>query len=60
MIVVPDQKNLMGLAEKHSITGSFQEVCKNKNMRVILCKEMDSIGKESGLMSFEQAKNVWI
>jgi hypothetical protein len=50
----------MALAEKHSITGSFQEVCKNKNMRVILCKEMDSIGKESGLMSFEQAKNVWI
>ncbi len=29
-------------------------------MRTILCKEMDSIGKQGGLMSFEQAKNVYL
>lgn len=59
-VVVPDQKLLMSLAEKHGIKGTFQEVCKDRNMRIILCKELDSIGKESGLMSFEQAKNIWI
>ena len=25
-----------------------------------MCKEIDSIGKEAGLMGFEQAKNIYI
>lgn len=29
-------------------------------MRILLCKELDAIGKENGLMSFEQAKNIHI
>lgn len=29
-------------------------------MRMVLCKELDSVGKKEGLMSFEQAKNVYI
>ena len=29
-------------------------------MRILLCKELDSIGKQNGLMSFEQAKNIFI
>lgn len=29
-------------------------------MKKIICKELDSIGKQSGLMSFEQAKHVYI
>lgn len=59
-IVVPSKDHFMALAEKHSIKGSFEEVCKDRNMRMILCKELDSIGKQSGLMSFEQAKNICI
>lgn len=50
----------MALAEKHGIKGTFAEVCKNKNLRTVVCKELDSVGKESGLMSFEQAKNIWL
>ena len=59
-IIVPDKDQLLALASKHSIKGSYEEICRDKNIRALVCKELDSIGKQSGLMSFEQAKNVWI
>lgn len=37
-IVVPKKDELMKLAQKHSISGSFEEVCQNKNIRTIIVK----------------------
>lgn len=50
----------MKLAQKNNIQGSFEQVCQDKGLRGLICKELDSVGKQSGLMSFEQAKNIMI
>lgn len=50
----------MELAKKNNMNGSFEELCKNKEMKKILLKEIFNFGKSSGLNSFEQAKNIYI
>ncbi len=50
----------MKLAQKNNIQGSFEQLSRDKGLRGLICKELDSIGKQSGLMSFEQAKNIFI
>ena len=55
-----DKDEFVKLATKHNIKGSVEELCRNRDMRILLCKELDSLGKQAGLMSFEQAKNIHI
>ena len=50
----------MLFAKAHKIEGSFEEVCKNKDMRIAVCKELDQQGRKAGLLGFENAKNVWL
>ena len=57
-IVVPNKEELLKLAAKHQISGSYEEICRNKALREIVVKELDVVGKQAGLMSFEQAKNI--
>ena len=50
----------MKLAKSLNLNGSFEDVCKTKELRTAVCKELDGYGKKAGLMSFEQAKNIWL
>ncbi|NWQ63552.1 ACSL1 ligase, partial [Neopipo cinnamomea] len=57
-IVVPDPDTLHNWAKKKGIEGSYQELCKNKDVKKYILEDMVRIGKESGLKSFEQVKDI--
>ena len=50
----------MVFAQAHEIAGTFEDVCKDRKMRVELNRLLEKQGKEAGLMGFEGAKNVWL
>uniref|UniRef100_A0A8C2G568 Long-chain-fatty-acid--CoA ligase n=1 Tax=Cyprinus carpio TaxID=7962 RepID=A0A8C2G568_CYPCA len=56
-IIVPDPDFLPGWAKKRGIEGSYEELCKNKVKKAIL-EDIVKLGKESGLKSFEQVKDI--
>ncbi|NXF39725.1 ACSL1 ligase, partial [Nyctibius bracteatus] len=57
-IVVPDPETLRNWAKKKGIEGSYEELCKNKDLKKHILEDMMRIGKESGLKSFEQVKDI--
>ncbi|NWS19449.1 ACSL1 ligase, partial [Pachyramphus minor] len=57
-IVVPDPDTLHNWAKKKGIEGSYQELCKNKDVKKYILEDMVRVGKESGLKSFEQVKDI--
>ncbi|NXE92985.1 ACSL1 ligase, partial [Menura novaehollandiae] len=57
-IVVPDPDTLHNWAKKKGFEGSYQELCKNKDVKKYILEDMVRIGKESGLKSFEQVKEI--
>ncbi|KFW81686.1 Long-chain-fatty-acid--CoA ligase 1 [Manacus vitellinus] len=57
-IVVPDPDSLHKWAKKKGIEGSYQELCKNKDVKKYILEDMVRVGKESGLKSFEQVKDI--
>uniref|UniRef100_A0A8C1JVG6 Arachidonate--CoA ligase n=1 Tax=Cyprinus carpio TaxID=7962 RepID=A0A8C1JVG6_CYPCA len=56
-IIVPDPDFLPGWAKKRGIEGSYEKLCKNKVKKAIL-EDIVKLGKESGLKSFEQVKDI--
>ncbi|NXV40483.1 ACSL1 ligase, partial [Uria aalge] len=59
-IVIPDAETLRNWAKKRGFEGSYQELCKNKDLKKHILEDMLRIGKESGLKSFEQVKDIFI
>ncbi|XP_069560792.1 long-chain-fatty-acid--CoA ligase 5 [Brachyistius frenatus] len=59
-IVVPDLDFLHGLAENLGCRGSIEELCKNTKIKEAIISDMTKLGKEAGLKSFEQVKDVYI
>ncbi|NXK92157.1 ACSL1 ligase, partial [Formicarius rufipectus] len=57
-IVVPDPDTLHNWAKKKGIEGSYQELCKSKDVKKYILEDMVRVGKESGLKSFEQVKDI--
>ncbi|NXE23189.1 ACSL1 ligase, partial [Ardeotis kori] len=57
-IVVPDPETLCNWAKKKGFEGSYEELCKNKDLKKHILEDMVRIGKESGLKSFEQVKDI--
>ncbi|XP_025939864.1 long-chain-fatty-acid--CoA ligase 1 isoform X1 [Apteryx rowi] len=57
-IVVPDPETLCSWAKKRGSEGSYEELCKNKDLKKLILEDMVRIGKESGLKSFEQVKDI--
>ncbi|NWX99451.1 ACSL1 ligase, partial [Nothoprocta ornata] len=45
-------------AKKRGFEGSYEELCKNKDLKKLILEDMVRIGKESGLKSFEQVKDI--
>uniref|UniRef100_A0AAY4D5W0 Arachidonate--CoA ligase n=1 Tax=Denticeps clupeoides TaxID=299321 RepID=A0AAY4D5W0_9TELE len=54
-IIVPDPDTLPAWAKKRGLPGSFQELCRNQK---VILEDIVRLGKEGGLKSFEQVKDV--
>uniref|UniRef100_UPI00398F4131 long-chain-fatty-acid--CoA ligase 1-like isoform X2 n=1 Tax=Pristiophorus japonicus TaxID=55135 RepID=UPI00398F4131 len=59
-IVIPDPEVLTAWAQKRHIKGSFEELCKNKVLKDRILEDLQKIGKETGLKSFEQVKDIYL
>ena len=59
-IAVPEKEYLEKKANEMGIAGSFEELCRNKDIRVAILSEMHALGSERKLKSFEQAKNIYL
>ncbi|MXQ84275.1 hypothetical protein E5288_WYG014201 [Bos mutus] len=59
-IVVPDVETLGTWAQKRGIVGSFEELCRNKDVKKGILEDMVRLGKESGLKPFEQVKGIYL
>uniref|UniRef100_A0A670Y6V9 Long-chain-fatty-acid--CoA ligase n=1 Tax=Pseudonaja textilis TaxID=8673 RepID=A0A670Y6V9_PSETE len=59
-IVVPDEETLPALAENLGIKGSFEDLCKNSVVKNAVLMEMNNLGKEAGLKTFEQVKYIYL
>ncbi|NXW03171.1 ACSL5 ligase, partial [Fregetta grallaria] len=59
-IVVPDPEILPEFAAKLGIKGSYEDVCKNPAVKKAILEDMVRLGKQAGLKSFEQIKDLYI
>ncbi|XP_051968461.1 LOW QUALITY PROTEIN: long-chain-fatty-acid--CoA ligase 5-like [Xyrauchen texanus] len=59
-IVVPDPEVLPGFAEKLGVKGSFVELCKNQEIKKAVLSDLNKLGHEAGLKSFEQVKDLYL
>ncbi|XP_035514959.1 long-chain-fatty-acid--CoA ligase 5 [Morone saxatilis] len=59
-IVVPDPEFLSGFAKNLGCQGSIEELCKNTEIMKAILSDMTKLGKEAGLKSFEQVKDVYL
>ncbi|XP_009568875.2 long-chain-fatty-acid--CoA ligase 5 [Cuculus canorus] len=59
-IVVPDPEMLPEFAAKLGIKGSYEELCKNPAVKKAILEDMARLGREAGLKSFEQVKDLYI
>ncbi|XP_072524325.1 long-chain-fatty-acid--CoA ligase 1b [Salminus brasiliensis] len=57
-IIVPDPDFLPAWASKKGFKGSYQELCSNKAVKNAILEDIVKLGKESGLKSFEQVKDI--
>ncbi|XP_047466026.1 long-chain-fatty-acid--CoA ligase 5 isoform X2 [Mugil cephalus] len=59
-IVVPDPDVLPGFAKRLGCQGSIEELCKNNEVKKAVIADMTKLGREAGLKSFEQVKDVYL
>ncbi|GLD60081.1 long-chain-fatty-acid--CoA ligase 5 [Lates japonicus] len=59
-IVVPDPEVLPGFAKSLGCQGSIEDLCKNTEIKKAILSDMIKLGKEIGLKSFEQVKDVYL
>ncbi|RXN09726.1 long-chain-fatty-acid-- ligase 5 [Labeo rohita] len=59
-IVVPDPEVLPGFAEKLGVKGSLEELCKNQEVKKAIISDLNKLGREAGLKSFEQVKDLYL
>ncbi|XP_039991157.1 long-chain-fatty-acid--CoA ligase 5 [Xiphias gladius] len=59
-IVVPDPEVLPGFAKSLGCQGSIEDLCKNPDIKRAIISDMTKLGKEAGLKSFEQVKDVYL
>ncbi|XP_072191593.1 long-chain-fatty-acid--CoA ligase 1 [Excalfactoria chinensis] len=57
-VVVPDPEAFCKWAKKKGFEGSYEKLCKNKEVKKHILEDMLRVGKESGLKSFEQVKDI--
>uniref|UniRef100_A0A8D3C968 Long-chain-fatty-acid--CoA ligase n=1 Tax=Scophthalmus maximus TaxID=52904 RepID=A0A8D3C968_SCOMX len=57
-IVVPDPDVLPGFAKSLGCQGSAEDLCKRTEIKKAILSDMTKLGREAGLKSFEQVKDV--
>ncbi|XP_072318579.1 long-chain-fatty-acid--CoA ligase 1a isoform X3 [Eucyclogobius newberryi] len=57
-IVVPDPDYLPLWIKKNGIEGSYSELCSNKEVKSAILEDILRLGKEAGLKSFEQVRDI--
>ncbi|XP_037554161.1 long-chain-fatty-acid--CoA ligase 1a [Nematolebias whitei] len=57
-IVVPDPDFLPIWAKRKGFEGSYSELCQNKDVKSAILEDILSLGKEAGLKSFEQVRDI--
>ncbi|EPQ15626.1 Long-chain-fatty-acid--CoA ligase 1 [Myotis brandtii] len=57
-IVVPDVETLGLWAGNRGLVGSFQELCRSKDVKKAILEDLVRLGKDSGLKPFEQIKGI--
>uniref|UniRef100_F1RSZ3 Long-chain-fatty-acid--CoA ligase n=2 Tax=Sus scrofa TaxID=9823 RepID=F1RSZ3_PIG len=57
-IVVPDVETLGHWAQKRGFVGSFEELCRNKDVKKAILEDMLRLGRDAGLKSFEQVRGI--
>nr|XP_020457706.1 long-chain-fatty-acid--CoA ligase 1-like isoform X1 [Monopterus albus]XP_020457708.1 long-chain-fatty-acid--CoA ligase 1-like isoform X1 [Monopterus albus] len=57
-IVVPDPDYLPVWVRNNGIEGSYSELCNNKEVKKAILEDILKLGKEAGLKSFEQVKDI--
>uniref|UniRef100_A0A3B4ACQ4 Arachidonate--CoA ligase n=1 Tax=Periophthalmus magnuspinnatus TaxID=409849 RepID=A0A3B4ACQ4_9GOBI len=59
-IVVPDPEVFVDWAKERGFVGSYQELCQNPDVKNAVLEDMKAVGKEAGLKSFEQVKDLYL
>ncbi|NP_001166574.1 long-chain-fatty-acid--CoA ligase 5 [Cavia porcellus] len=59
-VVVPDPDVLPSFAAKLGVKGSLEELCQSKVVKEAILEDLQKIGKENGLKSFEQVRNIFL
>ncbi|XP_016427678.1 long-chain-fatty-acid--CoA ligase 5-like [Sinocyclocheilus rhinocerous] len=59
-IVVPDPEVLPGFAEILGVKGSLEELCRNQEIKKAIISDLNKLGREAGLKSFEQVKDLYL
>lgn len=57
-IVVPDPDSAVIWAKKRKLNGTYEELCKNKDFKNAILEDFLKLGKEAGLKTFEQVKDI--
>uniref|UniRef100_A0A672I0P5 Long-chain-fatty-acid--CoA ligase n=1 Tax=Salarias fasciatus TaxID=181472 RepID=A0A672I0P5_SALFA len=57
-IVVPDPDFLPIWAKKKGLEGSYSELCSNQDVKKAILEDILNLGKEAGLKSFEQVRDI--
>uniref|UniRef100_A0A914ZN71 Long-chain-fatty-acid--CoA ligase n=1 Tax=Parascaris univalens TaxID=6257 RepID=A0A914ZN71_PARUN len=60
-VVVPEEEVLKELAETlHLQNRSFAELCRDRVVKKVILADMIDVGKQEGLCSFEQVKDIYV
>ncbi|XP_053559852.1 long-chain-fatty-acid--CoA ligase 1 isoform X1 [Bombina bombina] len=57
-IVVLDPDNVLKWAKKKKFDCSYEDLCKNKDFKNVVLEDFLRLGKEAGLKTFEQVKDI--
>ncbi|XP_048361305.1 long-chain-fatty-acid--CoA ligase 5 [Sphaerodactylus townsendi] len=59
-VVVPDPETLPEFTKKLGLKESYEELCKSVAVKKAILEDMIKLGKEAGLKSFEQVKDIYL
>ncbi|XP_066499414.1 long-chain-fatty-acid--CoA ligase 1 [Hoplias malabaricus] len=59
-VVVPDPEVFANWAKDRGFVGSYAELCQNPDVKKAVLRDMTAVGKEAGLKSFEQVKDLYL
>ncbi|XP_034004451.1 long-chain-fatty-acid--CoA ligase 1 [Trematomus bernacchii] len=59
-IAVPDPEVFVNWAKERGFVGSYEELCQNPDLTSTVLEDMKVVGKEAGLKSFEQVKDLYL